>query len=157
MLNTPLVWFYLIFTTCWIRCCNFLGFIDEKAKERDVKWLAYGPQIVSHRTGFLSQEHEFFQHYRNHSISDVFMPAMLVRVYKTSESHSVVSDSLLPHWLYSHGILQTRILEWVAFPFSSGSSQPRNQTGVSFITGGFFTNWAIKEACIRPECWFNNA
>ena len=32
-----------------------------------------------------------------------------------------------------HGILQARILEWVAFPFSSGSSQPRNQTGVSCI------------------------
>ena len=33
-----------------------------------------------------------------------------------------------------------RILEWVAYPFSSGSSQPRNQTRVSCITGGFFTN-----------------
>ena len=39
-----------------------------------------------------------------------------------------------------------RILEWVAYPFSSGSSQPRNWTGVFCITGGFFTNWAIKEA-----------
>ena len=36
-----------------------------------------------------------------------------------------------------------RILEWVAYPFSSGSSQPRNWTGVSCIAGGFFTNWAI--------------
>ena len=33
-----------------------------------------------------------------------------------------------------------RILEWVAYPISSGSSRPRNQTGVSCITGGFFTN-----------------
>ena len=32
-----------------------------------------------------------------------------------------------------------RILEWVAYPFSRESSQPRNQTGVSFIAGGFFT------------------
>ena len=39
-----------------------------------------------------------------------------------------------------------RILEWVAYPFSSRSSQPRNQTGVSCITGRFFTNWAIREA-----------
>ena len=39
-----------------------------------------------------------------------------------------------------HGILQARILEWVAYPFSRGSFQPRNQTGVSFIAGGFFTN-----------------
>ena len=36
-----------------------------------------------------------------------------------------------------------RILEWVAHPFSSGSSWPRNWTGVSFIAGGFFTNWVI--------------
>ena len=39
-----------------------------------------------------------------------------------------------------------RILEWVAYPFSSGSSRPRNQTGVSYTAGGFFTNWAMREA-----------
>ena len=39
-----------------------------------------------------------------------------------------------------------RILEWVSYPFSSGSSQPRNQTRVSCIVGGFFTNWIIREA-----------
>ena len=38
------------------------------------------------------------------------------------------------------GILQARIFKWVAFPFSSGSSQPRNQTRVSCIAGEFFTN-----------------
>ena len=37
-----------------------------------------------------------------------------------------------------HGILQARILEWVAVPFSRGSSQPRDQTQVSQIGGGFF-------------------
>ena len=41
-----------------------------------------------------------------------------------------------------HGILQARILEWVNFPFSRGSSQPRDQTQVSHIAGGFFTSWA---------------
>ena len=39
-----------------------------------------------------------------------------------------------------HGILQARILEWVAFPFSRGSSQPRDQTQVLHISGGFFTS-----------------
>ena len=34
------------------------------------------------------------------------------------------------------------VLQWVAYPFSSGSSQPRSQTGVSCIAGGFFTSWA---------------
>ena len=44
-----------------------------------------------------------------------------------------------------HEILQTRILEWVAFPFSRGSSQPRDQTQVSHMAGGFFTSWATRE------------
>ena len=39
-----------------------------------------------------------------------------------------------------------RILEWVTYPFSSKCSWPRNQTRISSITGGFFTNWAIREA-----------
>ena len=38
-----------------------------------------------------------------------------------------------------------RILEWVAYPFSSQSSKPRNWTGVSCIAGRFFTNWALRE------------
>ena len=48
-----------------------------------------------------------------------------------------------------HGILQARILEWVAFPFSRGSSQPRDWTQVSRITGGFFTSWTTREAHIK--------
>ena len=100
-------------------------------------------------------------------------------------SHSVVSDTLQPHGLYSpwnspgqnigvgslsllQGIFPTqgsnpglphcrqilyqlshkgksRILEWVAYPFSIGSSWPRNRTRVSCIAGGFFINWAIRE------------
>ena len=39
-----------------------------------------------------------------------------------------------------------RILEWVAYPFSGRSPWPRNQTGVSCISGGFFTSWAAREA-----------
>ena len=101
---------------------------------------------------------------------------MLVR----HESHSVLSDFLQSHGLYSPwnfpgqdtgvgsfsllqgifpnqgwkpGLLHCRwilfqlsqkqslrILEWVAYPFSSRSSQPSNQTGVCCIAGGFFTN-----------------
>ena len=40
----------------------------------------------------------------------------------------------------------SRILEWVAYPFSRGSSQPRNQTRVSLIASKFFTSWATREA-----------
>ena len=49
-----------------------------------------------------------------------------------------------------HGILQARTLEWVAFPFSRGSSQPRDQNQVSCIAGRFFTSWATREA---QEYW----
>ena len=63
-----------------------------------------------------------------------------------SESCSVESTSLWPHTV--HGILQVRILEWVAFPFSRGSSQPRYWTGVSCPAGRFFTSWATREAHI---------
>ena len=99
---------------------------------------------------------------------------------KKRESHSVLSDSLQPHGLYSpwnslgqntgvdslsflQGVFPTqgsnpglppysrilyqlshkgspKILEWVAYPISSGSSQPRNPTKVLCIAGGFFTN-----------------
>ena len=50
----------------------------------------------------------------------------------------------------AHGILQARVLEWVAFPFSRGSSQSRDRIQVSCIAGGFFTSWATREA---QEYW----
>ena len=49
-----------------------------------------------------------------------------------------------------HGTLWARIIEWVSFPFSRGSSQPRDWTQVSCIVGGFFTSWATSEA---QEWW----
>ena len=49
------------------------------------------------------------------------------------------------------GILQARILEWVAISFSRGSSQPRNQTWVSCIAGRFFTDWATWETLGRTD------
>ena len=49
------------------------------------------------------------------------------------------------------GILQARILEWVAFPFSRGSSQPRDQTQVFHTAGTFFISWATREAQVRHK------
>ena len=45
-----------------------------------------------------------------------------------------------------HGLLQARILEWVAISFSRGCSQTRDRTRVSCIAGGCFTIWATREA-----------
>ena len=117
------------------------------------------------------------------SYKEYFNPSL---INKESESHSVMSNSLWPHGLYSpwnfpgqntgvsslcllQGIFPTqgsnpglprcrwilyqlshkgspRILKWVAYPFSSRSSWPRNQTRVSCIASGFFTKWATREA-----------
>ena len=54
-----------------------------------------------------------------------------------------------------HGILQARILEWVAVPFSTESSQPRDQTGVFCIAGGFFTSWATRKTVSKDKNWLN--
>ena len=49
-----------------------------------------------------------------------------------------------------HGTLQDKILEWGFFPFSWGSSQPRDRTQVSDIAGGFFISWVTRGA---QEYW----
>ena len=64
---------------------------------------------------------------------------------------SVMSSSFWPHVTTAHqaplstGILQARILEWVAMPLSRGSSQPRDRTQVSHTAGGFFPVWTTRE------------
>ena len=68
-----------------------------------------------------------------------------------SVSHSIMSNSMIP-WTVapqdplSMGILQARILEWVAMPFSRESSQPRDATQVSRIVARFFTIWATQDS-----------
>ena len=75
--------------------------------------------------------------------------------YLWSEVKVLVAQSCLTLWDPAncslpgssvHGILQARILEWVAIPFSRGSSQPRDWTQVSYIAGRFFTIWSPREA-----------
>ena len=69
---------------------------------------------------------------------------------RESVSHSVLSDSLQPHssppGSSVHGILQARILEWAAIPFSRAYFWPRDQPCVPRIAGRFFTIWATREA-----------
>ena len=62
-----------------------------------------------------------------------------------------------------HGIFQARIPEWVAFPFSRGSSQPRDRSQVSHTAGRFFTSWATRDimvfkkySIILPNAKVNN-
>ena len=60
-----------------------------------------------------------------------------VRLFVTPMDYSPPGSSV-------HGILQARILEWIAILFSRESPQPRDATQVSFIAGRFFTNWATR-------------
>ena len=57
-----------------------------------------------------------------------------------SKGEKLDLKGVTPWTLQVHGILQARILEWVVFPFSRESSQPRDRTQVSCIAGGFFTS-----------------
>ena len=79
-----------------------------------------------------------------------------------SVSHSVWLDYLQPPWTVacqsslSMGILQARILEWVAIPFSRASLLPRNWTWVSHIAGRCFTVWATRDPCSpKQDLWIS--
>ena len=73
-----------------------------------------------------------------------------------SVNHSVVSNSCdpmdcSPPGFSDYRILEARILEWVAIPFSRRSSQPRDKAWVSRITGRYFTIWVTWEAQVRKR------
>ena len=101
-----------------------------------------------------------FHKYHTDSIEDEMdvkvcseLPCSLV-VVVTDINAGLVAKSLLAlttQWTVSHqaalsmGILQERILVWVAMPSSRGSSRPRDQSCISCIAGGFFTDCASRE------------
>ena len=79
----------------------------------------------------LSMQHRSFNSFRKHEW--------------VSESRSVVL-TLCDSMNYTvHGILQAKILEWLDFPVSRGSSQPRDWTQISHIAGRFFSSWVTRE------------
>ena len=67
----------------------------------------------------------------------MFFMVLSIWKVKVSQSCPTLCDPM--DWIV-HGILQARILAWVVFPFSRGSSQPRDRTLVSHNAGGFFTS-----------------
>ena len=83
---------------------------------------------------------------------------MTTKVKVKSVSCSVVSNSatLWTGWLSGspvHEVLQARVLEWVAMPFSRGFPQSRAWTQVFCIAGRFFTIWATKEGPTMGVCY----
>ena len=75
-------------------------------------------------------------------VSSNFLMIKDVKV-KVTQSCPTLCDSMV----YTvHGILQAKILKWLAFLFSRGSSQLRDRTQVSHIAGRFYTSLATREA-----------
>ena len=94
------------------------------------------------RPPFMSpKKHVYFYTYIKHIYLYVCLVAQLCRTLYDPMDCS-------PPASFDHGILQARIQEWVAMPFSRGSSQPRDWIQVSIIAGRFFTLWATREAHI---------
>ena len=76
-----------------------------------------------------------------------FWTVVLEKKEKVKVKFTQLCLTLCDHKDYTvRGILQARILEWVAFPFSRGSSQTRDQTQVSHIADRFFTSWATRDS-----------
>ena len=90
--------------------------------------------------GFSRQESGVGCHFLLQNLSSICWKWMTVKVTQSCLTLCNPMDYTV------HGILQARILEWVTFPFSKGSSQPRDRTQASHTASGFFTSWATREA-----------
>ena len=108
----------------WVAIC----FSRVSSQYRDRTWVS----CVSCTAG----EFFFFFFFYCWAIQEASHLTMRVKV-KVTQSCPTLCD---PMDYTVHGILQAGILEWVAFPFSRASSQPRDQTQVSCIAGRFFTS-----------------
>ena len=144
---------------CWWGCVEMepLGTVS-----RNVKWYSYygkvyncmvTPQKVKHRIVIWysnsTSQGKYSKELKAELQRDFCIPMPIVTFF-TIASEKWKWKSCLTLWdpmdYTVHGILQARILEWVSFPFSRGSYQPRDQTQISLVAGGLFTNWAIREA-----------
>ena len=108
-------------------------------------------QCAKHCTSFISFN-PFSVHHKEDSYIPIYWGSQRLICLLLSWKWKSLSRVWLfaTPWTIVIGILQARILEWVALPSSRGSSQPRNQTQVSRIAGGFFTIWANRET---QEYW----
>ena len=110
-------------TSLWELLVCFFGSPGRLAWFSSSQQFGQQPSILTHLCGLL------FKSWLSASRSEVKVP----------QSCPTLCD---PMGYTVHGILQARTVEWVAFPSSRGSSQPRERTEVSRIAGGSFTSWA---------------
>ena len=101
-------------------------------------WLCQFFPVLCYYEQYQNEHTQTHKHTKTHP----FVICKYMRPVSLCVNHSVMSDSLSPHGLspaFVHEIFQGKILEWVATPFSRGSSQPEDQTWVSYFAGRFFT------------------
>ena len=117
-------------------CRWILYHLSHEGSPRILEWVAYPFSTVSswprNWTGVSRIAGGFFTNWDIREKSK-WKPLSCVQLFVT-------------RWTKSPGTLQARKLEWLAFPFSKGSSQPRDRTQVSHIAGRFFTSWDTREA-----------
>ena len=149
-------------------CCSFDEFVEEKvispsysstiltprkSEMMFIRWTRQGKAVW--RKGTSGQIPNSFKYHTMKSelyhmmcnaesvkVRDWQYPMCFKELWRQGKVKMKVAQ--LCQTLRSHGLL-AKILEWVAFPFSMGSSQPRDWTQVSHIADRFFASWAIRE------------
>ena len=118
-------------------------FLENKPEANWVYYSVVSWEIISSCRAAINQSREFHGLYRpEHWSGEPFPPrGDLPNPEIKPRSPTLQADSFP-----SEPPGNPMILEWVAYPFSRGSSWPRNRIGVSCVAGGFFTSRAIREA-----------
>ena len=131
---------------------TLLLWVQETREEKGFPCQCLKYLRLLHRSVFLFVH--FYELPMRHVLSSLYLSQNRVPgLLWNSEVKSLSHVWLCSHMGYPvHGILQARILEWVAFPFSRGSSQPRDQIQVFCIEGGFSTSWFTRKALVVYSC-----
>ena len=143
--------------------CKSMKTTETKVYLFHLCWRACFLPNVSSIIWFVKLRNLALYHYSPGKISSSFFLSFFEKLWENWESllcHLKVKVKVAqlcptlcdPMDYIVHGILLARILGWVAFPFSRGSSQSSNRTQVSPIAGRFFTSWATREALWRGLC-----
>ena len=112
----------------------------------EVKW-SESCSVVTYSLQFHGLHSPWNSPGQNYGVGNLSLPQRIFPTQGSNPGHPHCGQIL--YQLSHKG--SPRLLEWVAYPFSSGSSWPKNWTGISCIAGGFFTNWATREAPSYPR------
>ena len=149
-----------------LSCSTACGiFLDQVLNPSHLHWpvnslpLSY-QGILSHF--FLVEIYHVYRFNRDPDDGDLQMMVLYIYTHTHTHTHTYMKVKvqliscvqLCDPWTVAHQgssvqwILKARILEWVAIPFSRGSSWLRDRTWISHIVGRFFTIWATSEAYV---------